>query len=76
MKITVVETLGFTDWAPSVKALISRRTGGIGLAAIKPSLLVLVVMPGDDAREVLAFIDVREVRTDIVRHALLVFPPQ
>ena len=45
VKIACVVTFGLTDCAPRVKALMLRRTCGIGLAATKPSLPVLVVMP-------------------------------
>ena len=45
VKITWVVAFGFTDRAPMVKALMLRSTWGIGLAATKPSLPLLVVMP-------------------------------
>src|SRR5436305_3236315 len=45
VKMTVVVMEGFTDFAPRVNALMLRRTWGIGVAAMKPSLLVLVVLP-------------------------------
>ena len=43
VKTTVVVAFGFTERAPSVNALMLRSTCGIGLAAMKPSLLLLVV---------------------------------
>ena len=45
VKITVVVMSGFTDLAPIVNALMLRSTCGIGLAATKPSLLLLVMWP-------------------------------
>ena len=42
---TLVLTLGFTDWAPSVKLLMLRITSGIGIEATTPSVLVLVMEP-------------------------------
>ncbi len=45
VKIACVVILGLTDCAPSVKALMLRSTCGIGLAATKPSLPLLLVAP-------------------------------
>src|SRR5574343_1475453 len=42
---TLVLTLGFTDWAPSVKQLMLRITSGIGIEATTPRVLVLVMAP-------------------------------
>ncbi len=43
VKMTRVVMLGSTERAPMVKALMLRSTCGIGLAAMKPSFLVLLV---------------------------------
>ena len=45
VKMTWVVTFGFTERAPSVNELMLRSTCGIGLAAMNPSLFVLVVRP-------------------------------
>src|SRR5882672_3063125 len=42
---TLVLIFGLTDCAPSVKALMLRRTSGIGNEPTKPSVLVLVILP-------------------------------
>src|SRR5512137_865255 len=40
---TLVLTLGLTDWAPRVKALMLRSTSGMGKEPTKPRTLVLVI---------------------------------
>ena len=45
VKIAWVVIFGLTDCAPRVKALMLRRTCGIGLAATKPSLPLLLAEP-------------------------------
>src|SRR5258708_4562516 len=45
VKIAWVVAFGLTERAPRVKALMLRRTWGIGLAATKPSLPLLLVWP-------------------------------
>src|SRR5260370_41659993 len=46
VKITCVVAFGLTVCAPRVKALMLRRTCGIGLAAGQPSMPPLPVAPG------------------------------
>src|SRR5580698_914204 len=45
VKITWQVTAGFAFLAPRAKALIFRKTCGIGLAATKPIFLLLVIWP-------------------------------
>ena len=45
VKTTAVVAFGLTERAPSVNALMFRSTCGMGLAAMKPSLFVFVVIP-------------------------------
>src|SRR5262245_18145086 len=42
---TLVLIFGLTDFAPSVNALMLRRTSVIGNEPTKPSVLVLVILP-------------------------------
>ena len=42
---TLVLTLGLTDCAPKVKALMLRTTSGIGMEATTPKVLDLVILP-------------------------------
>jgi len=45
VKITWQVAFGLASFAPSVKALMLRRTCGIGFAATKPTLPLLLVWP-------------------------------
>ena len=45
VKMTAVVAFGLTERAPSVNELMLRRTWGMGLAAMNPSLFDFVVMP-------------------------------
>ena len=77
VKITVVVMDGSTERAPSAKLLTLISTCGIGLAAMKPSFLLLRRMTRGDAVEVLAHADIAEIGSGV--HRVLVLshsPPQ
>jgi hypothetical protein len=73
VKITCVVILGLTERAPIVKALMLRSTCGIGLAAMKPSLPLLLMCPATTPLRYWALVDVAEEAGRVLR--VLAFRP-